>query len=131
MIEPIELAIRDGCIVVAQRTDAISDRWQAIWLHPKLFPRLRELLAEVDPQGSMACPHCGRTTPHQHVVDRKGYAVTTSAAPRRGERKNETPLFRAAYPHNSATGVLDPVQHLGMALRRGDVPEAGQEQKSF
>lgn len=25
-----------------------------------------------EPMASSACPHCGRDTPHQHVIDRKG-----------------------------------------------------------
>jgi hypothetical protein len=25
-------------------------------------------------RGTYACPHCGRTDPHQHFVDRKGFA---------------------------------------------------------
>jgi len=28
---------------------------------------------ELSPEGTFKCPHCQRTTPHEHIVDRKGY----------------------------------------------------------
>jgi len=28
---------------------------------------------ELSPEGTFKCPHCQRPTPHEHIVDRKGY----------------------------------------------------------
>lgn len=44
------------------------------WLTVADLAAINKAVAECEPYASWRCPHCGKNSPHQHFIDRKGFA---------------------------------------------------------
>jgi hypothetical protein len=94
MSDEVWTKVEGGIASAVGRTDTLSvphltiricvDEWngrhKAADIDEAGLATLNRLFAEI-PRGTFACPHCGKDTPHQHSVDRKG---VVSAVPQKG-----------------------------------------------